>query len=125
TAEDIRRPEVLRRVAQTLRRYHDHPVAPDLGAFSPFAAIRAYHERISAGGAPLPAELDSALAVLAKVEKELRTDEPPCLCHNDLLPANFIDDGTSLRVIDWEYGGLGRRFFDLGNIATNTQTREF
>src|SRR5207244_8402657 len=62
-AEDIHRPEVLRRVAQTLRRYHEHPVAPDLGAFSPFATIRAYHERVKASGAPLPAELDSALAV--------------------------------------------------------------
>jgi thiamine kinase-like enzyme len=123
-AEDIRRPEMLRRVAQTLRRYHDHPVAPDLGAFSPFATIRAYYEQVKAGGAALPAELGGALAVLAKVEKELQTDEPPCLCHNDLLPANFIDDGTALRVIDWEYGGLGDRFFDLGNFAANTELDE-
>ena len=42
----------------------------------------------------------------------------------DLLPANFIDDGTSLRVIDWEYGGLGDRFFDLGNFAANTELDE-
>jgi thiamine kinase-like enzyme len=62
--------------------------------------------------------------MLAKVENELKTDEPPCLCHNDLLSANFIDDGTSLRVIDWEYGGLGDRFFDLGNFAANAELTE-
>ena len=123
-ADDIRRPEVLRRVAQTLRRYHDHPVAAELGAFSPFATIRAYHAQACASGLAVPGELDGALELLGNIEKELHTDEPPCLCHNDLLPANFIDDGQSLRVIDWEYGGLGDRFFDLGNFAASAELDE-
>jgi thiamine kinase-like enzyme len=38
-------------------------------------------------------------------------------CHNDLLNANFIDDGTRLRILDWEYAGMGDIFFDLGNFA--------
>ena len=28
-------------------------------------------------------------------------------CHNDLLNANFIDDGARIRIIDWEYAGMG------------------
>jgi thiamine kinase-like enzyme len=41
-----------------------------------------------------------------------------------LVPANFIDDGTVIRVIDWEYGGLGDRCFDLGNLAVNSGMTE-
>lgn len=37
--------------------------------------------------------------------------------HNDLLPANFLDDGTRLWLIDWEFGGFNSPLFDLGAIA--------
>jgi len=40
-------------------------------------------------------------------------------CHNDLLNANFIDDGTRIRIVDWEYAGMGDPFFDLGNFSIN------
>jgi thiamine kinase-like enzyme len=69
----------------------------------------------------LPSRLPEALAELARLEQKLAAGEPPCLCHNDLLPANFIDDGTRLSIIDWEYAGAGDRFFDLGNFAVNLQ----
>ena len=40
-------------------------------------------------------------------------------CHNDLLNANFIDDGSRIRIVDWEYAGMGDPFFDLGNFSIN------
>ena len=40
-------------------------------------------------------------------------------CHNDLLTANFIDDGTRIRIVDWEYAGMGDVFFDLANFSVN------
>jgi len=58
----------------------------------------------------LPAELGDALVLFHRIEKELKTDEPACLCHNDLLAGNFIDDGHTMHLIDWEYGGRGDRF---------------
>ncbi|HYT94117.1 MAG TPA: ethanolamine utilization protein EutH [Gemmataceae bacterium] len=124
TVEELRRPEILHRVAQTLRRCHEYPAPPDLGTFSPFEAVRAYHALALQRHVSLPAELAKALDLLTRIEKEVRTDEPPCLCHNDLLLANFIDNGSTLYVIDWEYGGLGDRFFDLGNFAVNQQLDE-
>jgi thiamine kinase-like enzyme len=39
-------------------------------------------------------------------------------CHNDLLNANFLDDGD-IRIVDWEYAGMGDRFFDLANFSVN------
>jgi thiamine kinase-like enzyme len=47
----------------------------------------------------------------------------PCLCHNDLLNANFLDDGR-LRILDWEYAGMGDPFFDLANFAVNHEFSE-
>ena len=46
-----------------------------------------------------------------------RSPERPC--HNDLLNANFIDDGRRIRIVDWEYAGMGDVFFDLANFSVN------
>lgn len=42
------------------------------------------------------------------------------LCHNDLLAANFIDDGDRLWLLDWEYAGYDSTLFDLANLASNS-----
>ena len=39
--------------------------------------------------------------------------------HNDLLCANFLDDGSKLWLIDWEYSGFNTPLFDLGGLASN------
>ncbi len=44
--------------------------------------------------------------------------------HNDLLAANFIDDGTRLWLIDWDYAGLNSPLFDLANVASNNEFPE-
>jgi thiamine kinase-like enzyme len=119
--EDVRKGDMLTRIGRTLRRCHDHPPPAGLTRFCPFATIRSYQSLASAKGVPLPATLDQALTHLREIEMELATDAPLCLCHNDLLASNFIDNGSDIRIIDWEYGGLGDRFFDLGNFAVNHQ----
>ena len=37
-------------------------------------------------------------------------------CHNDLLAANFIENGDRVWLIDYEYSGNNDPFFELGNI---------
>ena len=44
--------------------------------------------------------------------------------HNDLLPANFLHDGTRLWLIDWDYAGFGSPLFDLGGLAANNGLSE-
>ena len=39
--------------------------------------------------------------------------------HNDLLAANFLDDGTRLWLIDWDYAGFNSPLFDLANLSSN------
>jgi thiamine kinase-like enzyme len=43
-------------------------------------------------------------------------DESKVPCNNDLLPANFINDGERIRLIDYEYSGNNDACFELGNI---------
>ncbi len=57
------------------------------------------------------------------IERAVR-DQPghePVPAHNDLLPANFLRDGDRMQLIDWEYAGMGDRWFDLGNFAANNE----
>jgi thiamine kinase-like enzyme len=41
---------------------------------------------------------------------------PTVACNNDLLAGNFIDDGETVRLIDYEYAGNNDACFELGNI---------
>ena len=122
SAADIRQPEILDRVVATLRRYHDGP--PGLGRFSPFDTVRSYFALAQQFRVHVPETIQRALALMTQIEAAVHSHEPACPCHNDLLAANFFDDGTTVRLIDWEYGGMGDRFFDLGNLAVNNQFEE-
>ena len=46
-------------------------------------------------------------------------EHAPVPCHNDLLTANLLHDGARVRIVDWEYAGMGDRYFDLGNLSVN------
>jgi thiamine kinase-like enzyme len=118
-AEDIQQPSVLRRVVEALRRYHNGP--PGAGSFSPFATLRHYYALGRERHVAFPDSLEQALERLACIEQDLQGEGPLCPCHNDLLAGNFIDDGAAVRIIDWGYGGMGDRFFDLGNLAANNE----
>ncbi len=118
---DLAKPDVLPRIADTLRRCHAAPLDAHVGPFSVFDTVRSYVALARARRVDLPASLDDALALFQRIENELASNEPACLCHNDLLASNLIDDGATIRIIDWEYAGRGNRFFDLGNFAVNFQ----
>lgn len=45
-------------------------------------------------------------------------------CHNDLLAENYLDDGTKLWLIDFEYSGNNDPTFELGNTAQEQQFDE-
>ena len=116
--EAVHRPETLRRVADSLRRIHDGPAIP--GLFVPLRIVEAYRALAMARGVPIPPEYDLASAVGRRIEGALLAAPIELRpCHNDLLNANFIDDGARIRIIDWEYAGMGDPFFDLGNFSIN------
>ena len=82
--------------------------------------VEAYRALAVARGVPIPPEYDRATDAARRIERALLADPiEPRPCHNDLLNAKFIDDGRRIRIIDWEYAGMGDPFFDLGNFSIN------
>ena len=90
----------------------------DLLFFSPFQACRTYVATSRQLGAVLPADIDQILDATRKLS---RTIAPyiPTLCHNDMLPANVLDDGQRVWIVDWEYAGMGHPLFDLAGFSVN------
>ena len=115
-AEAIREPEPLRRIAQALRAIHNGPPIP--ARFDAFRVVEAYAATATAHGVALPDGFERARELAAEVERA-RGPVPERPCHNDLLTSNLIDDGTRIRIVDWEYAGMGDVFFDLANFAVN------
>jgi len=114
--EEMRRPEAIRRAAAALRRFHEgRPIA---GRFDSFRIVEAYRDTAAAHGVRIPEAYAWARERAAEVERA-RGAQPLRPCHCDLLNANFIDDGSSIRIVDWEYAGMGDVFFDLANFSIN------
>ena len=115
---EMRSPERLRAVGGTLRRIHDGPAIP--GLFVPFRIVESYRALAIERSVPIPPEYGLAQSIARRIELACLTapiEMRPC--HNDLLNANFIDDGSRIRIVDWEYAGMGDPYFDLGNFSIN------
>ena len=109
------------RVGTLLRRFHHDMPAHIEGAaflFWPFHVIRDYARTIRAGGSPFAPDLPALLDLAADLE-QAQIPLPVVFGHHDLLPANFLDDGTRLWLIDYEYAGFGTALFDLAGAASN------
>lgn len=109
------------RVGQLLRRFHDQMAAHVSGPaylFWPFHVIRDYARTIAAGGSPFAAGLPDHLALADRLQAA-QIPMPIIFGHHDLLPANFLDDGQRLWLIDFEYAGFGTAMFDLAGAASN------
>jgi thiamine kinase-like enzyme len=114
--ERMRQPEVLRRVAQALRAVHAGPALR--ARFDSFEVVESYRTTAFERGADVPLTYAWARQIARRIETARRA-APERPCHNDLLNANFIDDGERIRIVDWEYAGMGDVFFDLANFSVN------
>ena len=108
-------------VGATLRTVHHGPPFP--GRFDAFRVVEAYAATAAARGVRVPPAYPRAKEIADRIEA-CRGRPPRRPCHNDLLNANFIDDGERLWIVDWEYAGMGDPYFDLGNFAVNHELDE-
>jgi thiamine kinase-like enzyme len=120
SAEELRQPALLDSVATDLRAFHDSRTELPT-TFDTIELAESYKRIASEHGVEPPATYEDAhgraIAIRKAIARSL--EHAPVPCHNDLLTANFILDGERVQLIDWEYAGMGDRWFDLGNFAVN------
>ena len=120
---DVREPQKLKQIIDLLRRFHvEMPARFDQVPvmFWVFQILRHYHNLLTQGNSAHKARLPQ----LAAITRELETAVGPVeivFGHNDLLAANFIDDGEKIWLIDFDYAGFNSPLFDLSNLASNNE----
>ena len=109
--------DIIKRIMVSIKTIHER--ARFKKRFDPFETIKNYMDNyIEKYNVPLPDDIDWMLSLSFDIEKAMQRNKPPDVaCHNDYLSENFMDDGVKIWIIDWEYGGCGDPFFDLGDFA--------
>ena len=114
--EAFTRPDVVRRAAGAIRMLHEGEKFD--GDFDMFRRQQDYLATCRDHGHRMPdGYLDHADA-FDRIRRALAVDDPGTVpCNNDLLAANFIDDGVKVWLIDYEYAGNNDACFELGNTV--------
>lgn len=123
---DVGVPEMLERIVPLVRRCHlevpKHFRGPSL-IFWVFHVIRDYAATLAERGSSYAANLPEYLSITEKLEVASAPFDI-VFGHNDLMAANFLDDGSRLWLIDWDYAGFNSPLFDLGGLASNNLLTE-
>ena len=123
---DVRQDSNLRRIVELLLRFHQQiplhfnqvPVM-----FWVFQVLRHYTNLLKQGNSAHASRLANLSAIARKLETAVGPVEI-VFGHNDLLAANFIDDGDKIWLIDFDYAGFNSPLFDLSNLASNNELSE-
>lgn len=114
-SDDLRDENNLRRVAEACRLLHAGERF--LGDFDMRAIQQRYLDIVTSRELRLPDGYLELGPAAEQVAAALAERSPPTVpCNNDLLAANFIDDGERVWIIDYEYSGNNEADFELGNI---------
>ena len=115
-AADVAAAENLPRIAQACRRLHSGDRFGN--DFDMFDIQRRYLSVARSRGFKIPAGYHDLEPQFTAAEKALAVRaEGTVPCNNDLLPANLIDGGERIWLIDYELSGNNDACFELGNIA--------
>ncbi len=119
-------PVNLQRVARKLRLFHNR--APQLnGEFNVFRRVEMLTGTSKLYNSLFPFDFDWMMHKMNQVEEALLKDPyVPTPCHNDLLNLNWLDEDVpgelgEIRLLDWEYAGMGDVVYDLANFSLHHQ----
>jgi thiamine kinase-like enzyme len=121
--QDVRDPAQLPRLVALVRRAHReiprHLRGPG-PIFWVFHVVRVYGHELSERGSRHVSRLPDLLGRAETLHAAVGPIDV-VFGHNDLLAANFIDDGQRLWLVDWDYAGFNSPLFDLGGLASNSE----
>jgi thiamine kinase-like enzyme len=111
------RPGAPARAALALRNLHRSGLAFPV-TFDLFSMIDNYLHILSGKDVALPAGYHGVVREAGGVRAALTqqmVDRVPCHC--DPLCENFLDTGSRMWVVDWEYSGMNDPMWDLGDLS--------
>lgn len=111
------------KIAQAIRRLHAGPRF--LTDFNMFRLTEYYLNICAERDIRIPAGYPKRMPTVGRIEQALAVHPLPTVpCNNDLLAENYMEDGKSLRIIDYEYSGNNDPCFELGNTCQELQYDE-
>jgi thiamine kinase-like enzyme len=123
TEQEVREQQNLERIMPLIQACHNeipkHFQGPAL-VFWPFHVCRSYILTAREGNSRMIDLLPRFLDISEELEKTVG-EIKLVFGHNDLLAANFIDDGKRLWLLDWDYAGYNAALFDLANLSSNNE----
>ena len=120
---DVRVEKNLSRIVEVLKRFHQkmpHHFHEVPIMFWVFQVLRHYQHLLITGDSQHRHRLPD-LATIAETLEQAVGPVDIVFSHNDLLAANFIDDGDKIWLIDFDYAGFNSPLFDLSNLASNNE----
>ncbi len=120
---DVRIDDNLSRIVRLLHHFH-HQMPQHFHELSVmfwvFQVLRHYQYLLNTGNSQHQYRLGDLAVIAESLEKAVGPVEI-VFTHNDLLAANFIDDGEKIWLIDFDYAGFNSPLFDLSNLASNNE----
>ncbi|MCC6259342.1 MAG: phosphotransferase family protein [Anaerolineales bacterium] len=127
--EDIVKPDYLARIAKKLRVFHRR--APKLNnEFNVFKRVAMLTKISKENNSKFPDDWDWIMQKMNEAKTALeKAPYTPTPCHNDLLNLNWLEEEVAgeigeIRLLDWEYAGMGDIFFDLANFSHHHRLNE-
>lgn len=118
TPQELKQPDNLKVVVDMLKKFHSSTSIP--GTFWVPQIVADYTKIAKRHNIKFPNNFDWLLDCLDEANNAFQYEPlPHCPCHNDLLNENFLIDNQKIYILDWEYAGMGDRFFDLANLSVN------
>jgi thiamine kinase len=118
SADNLREPAIMQRVAQLLRRLHGVTATPSVQHVDLVAVLHGYWNSLDAHSVPLSAEQRADRNYALSIADGSVRDGALSLCHNDVHHLNIVDNGERLWLLDWEYAGRGDAYFDLASVCS-------
>jgi len=120
SARELQSERMTARMAESFHRLHAAPRF--LHDFNMFRLIEHYLRIVDERQVAIPDGYREWMPTVERIERAVDAAALPSRpCHNDLLCENFIDDGTALRIVDYELSGNNDPCFDLGNTAQEAE----
>ena len=120
SASALQAPRMAARMAQSFHRLHAGPRF--LQDFNMFRLVEYYLRIVDEHRVTIPSDYRDWMATVGEIERAVSVNALVAApCHNDLLCENFIDDGSALRIVDYELSGNNDPCFDLGNTAQEAE----